>query len=342
MSFSVIVDPSDSDLADVEAGAPTNPFCCTRYVAARRARGATVVLFSTPNAGTKPAAAIGYMRGHAISRTLEITSAPEVAPDCDFWDGVLEFCKQHRIAEIEIDSYGSARVALPAWSAPSTLRDRTEWLVQLADVGSHELASNHRRNINKARKLAVTTTHTTDQSATHAHASLMHASMQRRSARGESVPVLAAHDTGDDRALLASGAARLYQASYGGSVVSSLMVLVCASGAYYQSAGTSPEGMEIGASTFLISQVIRDLAEEGKTVFNLGGAGPESEGLRRFKAGFGAQPVALAAGAYQIASPMHERLRAVIRLIRRPNSLRTSIGRRLAAMFMVLTAGNLT
>ncbi len=342
MSFSVIVDPSDRELAGVEVSAPTNPFCCTRFVAARRARGAAVVLFSTSDSGTKPAAAIGYMRGHAISRTLEITSAPEVAPDCSFWEGVLDFSRRHHVAEIEIDSYGSARVGLPVWSTPSTLRDRTEWLVQLADAGELNLASNHRRNINKARKLGVTATHTTDQSATDAHVSLMNASMQRRSLRGESVPALAAHDTSDDRALLAAGAARLYQASYGGKVVSSLMVLVCAGGGYYQSAGTSPEGMEIGASTFLVSEAIRDLAHEGKTVFNLGGAGPESEGLRRFKAGFGAEPVALAAGVYQVASPMHERLRTAIRLIRQPNSLRTSIARRMAAMFMAITAGNLS
>jgi len=125
-------------------------------------------------------------------------------------------------------------------------------------------------------------------------------------------------------------------------VVSSLMVLLCRDGAYYQSAGTSPEGMDIGASTFLVSEAIRELAQEEKTVFNLGGAGPESEGLRRFKAGFGAKPVALAAGVYQVGSPMQRGLQSAIKLIREPNSLRTSIARRLAALVMVFTAGNLS
>jgi GNAT acetyltransferase-like protein len=342
MSFSVTVEPSDTELAAVEARAPTNPFSCARYAAARRARGSTIVLFANANATEKPATTIGYMRGHAISRILEITSAPDVAPECNFWDGVLDFCRQHHVAEIEIDSYGSSQVSLPAWTTPSTLRERTEWVMQLTDVEALKLASNHRRNINKARKLGCTATHTTDQSATDTHVSLMNASMQRRSDRGESVPVLATDDTSDDRALLASGAARLYQASYLGNVVSSLMVLVSTGGAYYQSAGTSPEGMEIGASTFLISEAIRDLAQDGKKVFNLGGAGPESEGLRRFKAGFGAKPVALAAGVYQIASPMHRRLRTAIGLIRQPTSLRTSIARRLAALFVIFTAGNLS
>lgn len=325
MSLNAIEDPTDTDLAAVEAASPANPFRSTSYTAARRARGAGVVLFADPD--TSAISAIGYLRGRAINRTLEITSAPAMMSGCNFWNGVLDFCHAHHIANVEIDSYGSSGVTLPEWPAQSLLRERTEWVVPLTDAESLNFASNHRRNINKARKLGVTVTHTTDESLTEAHADLMNASMQRRSARGESVPVLDPADTADDRAMLAAGAARLYQASYRGSVVSSLMVLVCARGAYYQSAGTSPEGMEIGASTFLVSEVIRGMAEDGKAVFNLGGAGAESEGLRRFKAGFGARPVALAAGTYEVASPMHKNLLSAIKLIREPGSVRAAISR---------------
>lgn len=342
MTFSVTIDPADADLGALAASIPTNPFCCTPYVAARRAAGATVVLFHDSCASDGSSTALGYLRGHAISRTLEITSAPAVGAECGFWDGVLNFCRSQHVAEVEIDSYGSHSVTLPAWSAPSQLRERTEWIVQLEDVAAPSLASNHRRNINKARKVGVTTTFTTDPSATDDHVRLMSASMQRRSARGESVPEVSARDTTYERALLASGAARLYQAWHGDDVVSSLLVLVCVGGAYYQSAGTSPEGMEIGASTLLVSEAIRDLANDGKTVFNLGGAGPESEGLRRFKAGFGARPVTLTAATYQVASPMHRTLRTAIRMIRRPGSLGASIARRLAAVFAVATAGTLS
>ena len=341
MTFSVIVDPSDAELATLAANVPTNPFCCTRYAAARRAGGATVVLFHDTSACDGSSTTIGYLRGHAISRTLEITSAPALTTDCKFWDGVLDFCRRHHIAAVEIDSYGSRNVVLPAWSAPASLRERTEWILQLEHFEALTVASNHKRNINKARKIGVTTTFTTDPSATDDHVRLMAASMHRRAARGEVVPTVSARDTTYERALLASGAARIYQAWHGDDVLSSLMVLVCAGGAYYQSAGTSPEGMEIGASTLLVAEAIRDLAKDGKTVFNLGGAGPESEGLRRFKAGFGAEPVTLTACTYQIASPIHRTLRKAIRLIRRPATLRTSLARRWAALFAVIAAGTL-
>lgn len=340
MTFNVIVDPSDAELATLATSVPTNPFCCTRYVAARRAAGATVVLFHDSSACDGSSTTIGYLRGHALSRTLEITSAPAPTTAGKFWDGVLEFCRNHHVADVEIDSYGSRSVVLPAWPAPSDLRERTEWILHL-DGTDAPLASNHKRNINKARRIGVTTTFTADPSATDSHVRLMAASMQRRAARGETVPPMAARDTTYERALLAAGAARIYQAWYGDEVVSSLMVLICAGGAYYQSAGTSPEGMEIGASTLLVSEAIRELAKDGKTVFNLGGAGPESEGLRRFKAGFGAQPVTLTACTYQIASPMHRRLRTAIRLIRRPATLGTSIARRWAALFAAIATGTL-
>lgn len=342
MTLRVIVEPSDADLATIEASDLANPFCCARYVAARRERGATVVLFSRTDAHGVSIGTIGYVRGRVLGRTLEITSAPPVAADCGFWDGVLEFCHEHRIADVEIDSYASSQVSLPAWAGQSSLRERTEWVIQLKGDAAPAFASNHRRNIKKAQKHGVTTTSTTDEAATVTHARLMNASMVRRSARGESVPEIAARDTRYDQALLATGAGRLYQASFEGEAVSSLMVLMGKRGAYYQSAGTSPRGMEIGASTLLVSAAIRDLAEHGKTVFNLGGAGPESEGLRRFKAGFGAEPVMLVAGSYEVASRFHKNLRTAIRLVRRPSDLRVTIARRLAALFTATAAVNLS
>jgi hypothetical protein len=50
-------------------------------------------------------------------------------------------------------------------------------------------------------------------------------------------------------------------------------------GAYYQSVGTPPEGLKLGASPFLISQVAGILRQEGVQIFNLGGAGEDNPGL---------------------------------------------------------------
>jgi lipid II:glycine glycyltransferase (peptidoglycan interpeptide bridge formation enzyme) len=199
---------------------------------------------------------------------------------------------------------------------PTKLRDRIEWILNLADNKPHQLASNHRRNINKARRHGIVLASTTDAAAADVHARLMAASMHRRSERGENVPTISEHDTRNELAFLASGAARIYQAVHEGRIVSSMLVLNAPAGAYYHSAGTTPEGMEIGASTFLVSEIIRDLTNQGRLIFNLGGATDESAGLQRFKSGFGAQPVPLSAGVYQVASPIYRGIRAVARRLR--------------------------
>jgi len=65
----------------------------------------------------------------------------------------------------------------------------------------------------------------------------------------------------------------------------SLLVLTAEKGGYYQSAGTTPEGMQRGASHLLLYETAMLLQQETCTLFNLGGAGAEDSGLRRFKAG---------------------------------------------------------
>jgi lipid II:glycine glycyltransferase (peptidoglycan interpeptide bridge formation enzyme) len=99
-------------------------------------------------------------------------------------------------------------------------------------------------------------------------------------------------------ALLASRAGEIFQAVDGDRVLSSILVLRSSTGAYYQSAGTSPEGMKVGASPFLISQVAGILRQEGVQIFNLGGAGEDNPGLQRFKAGFNVRQISLQAATF--------------------------------------------
>ena len=318
MSFRAVQDPSDADLERLQAANPANPFATVSYVRGRRALGAGIVLFVAEHSDAQPTEAVGYLSGRAINRRLEMTSAPSCPDTGEFWSGVLEFCRQNRVADVSIDSYCARAVTLPAWAAPSEVRDRTEWVLQLSSPEDLRFGSNHRRNINKARRNGISVTSTSDVAAARVHGELMAASMRRRALRGESVPVIKPAETRYECAFLTSGAARLFQAVHNGVVVSSLLVLHSPEGAYYQSAGTTPEGFEVGASTFLVSEIIRSLAAEGKRVFNLGGAGAEAEGLRRFKSGFGAQPVPLMAGSYRLATPVQKGLMAAVRLIREP------------------------
>jgi lipid II:glycine glycyltransferase (peptidoglycan interpeptide bridge formation enzyme) len=327
MTFQVVEKPSDTELAPLQESDTVNPFASTAYIAARRQLGATVLLFTHENGF-----AVGYIAGNAVSRYLEIPSAPALSRESPFWTSVLDYCHQRHVAELEIGSYGARAAMLPTWNIPAQINERVEWVIALSGDNATRFASNHRRNINKARKLGITATSTTEPAAIDAHRRLMAASMQRRLRRGEAVPTIEEDDTRHERALLAAGAARLHQAVYQGNVLSSLLVLDAPAGAYYQSAGTAPEGMESGASTFLVSEVIRKLTEEGRIAFNLGGAGAKSEGLQRFKSGFGAQPVPLEAAVYHVASPLHKKLRAAAQLLRDPVHLPRSLIRRIAAM----------
>jgi len=330
MTFRAVLDPTEIELQGLEAANPTNPFDTVSYVAARCALGARSVLFTLDHANGPRTAAVGYISRNAIGRRLELTSAPSCANTDAFWNGVRSFCRDHHVADVAIDSYCAESVTLPTWAAPSSIRARTEWILELNSPEELHYDSNHRRNIRKASKLGITVIATSDLAAARVHRQLMAESIHRRALRGERVPVVDPTDTMYQCAFLKSGAARLFQAYHNEIVISSLLVLYSSLGAYYQSAGTASDGFEFGASTFLVSEIIRLLAAEGKTVFNLGGtnAGAEAEGLRRFKSGFGARCVSLSAASYELSGPVQKGLQAAVRALREPFQFGKSWSRR--------------
>jgi len=114
--------------------------------------------------------------------------------------------------------------------------------------------------------------------------------------------------------LLNSRAGELFQTLKDDRVLSSILILRSSQGAYYQSAGTLPEGMKLGASAFLVSSVAAILKQEGSRVFNLGGATADNPGLRRFKAGFGAREVTLQAASFCPKSIVHRKVHTALRM----------------------------
>lgn len=96
--------------------------------------------------------------------------------------------------------------------------------------------------------------------------------------------------------------------------MSSGLVLRSRKGAYYQSAGNSPDGMKLGSSAFLISQIADTLQQEGICSFNVGGTGADNPGLRRFKAGFGAREIELQAAAFCPKSVVERKVHGVLRV----------------------------
>jgi lipid II:glycine glycyltransferase (peptidoglycan interpeptide bridge formation enzyme) len=118
-----------------------------------------------------------------------------------------------------------------------------------------------------------------------------------------------------DFAFLQSGSGELFQAFRGDEALSSVLVLRSPEGAYYQSAGTSSEGMGFGASHFLIYCVASQLKSDGLHSFNLGGADKQT-GLSRFKAGFGASRVHLESASVYIGPLWRRKASRAIELLR--------------------------
>jgi len=95
-----------------------------------------------------------------------------------------------------------------------------------------------------------------------------------------------------------------------------LLVLRSSTGAYFESGGNSSEGMSVGASHFLLYETAVSLQSERVEMFYLGGARIHEEGLRAYKAGFGAAPIDTDAVAAYMGGRLRRGLSAVVESIR--------------------------
>ena len=312
-----VAEPADgANVGQLGASQPDNPFASTAYADSRRRVGYTTWLLALrgPN-GTLTLGCLGLLTTGRLNRTLEIPSLPLLRSDSTFWVGLREFCRARGVTSLALDTFGSPTgVEIPDIGVSSTRRDRQEFVVDLDGVPAARLGSNHKRNLKKAQKAGVQMTRTRAPDAVTTHHALMSSSLDRRRTRGEEVSDAAA--SRDHLAYVESGAGELFQALGGDTVLSSVLVLRAPTSGYYQSAGTSPVGMAIGASHFLINAIAGALQDEGATTFNLGGA-DEGSSLARFKEGFGARRVALSSaqcevgpGWRRMATRAIERMRA--------------------------------
>lgn len=293
--FEAVDAPSLTLLEHITSLAPANPFNTWPYAAAHAAAGRRCVALLLRNDDALVAACVGYINGALPFRRLDIPSIADLQNSSmgqEFCDGLNAYCRRNSIFDLEIESYSTRHVAVPPLPGEVARIPRQEYILDLTQA-LHVTSSNHRRNAARAKKAGVAVTRTREPNALHDHLNLMDASMQRRELRGESVPSVSASI--EERALLANGGAELFQAHHAGSVVSSVLALRAPDGAYYQSAGTSPEGMTIGASPLLIITMAELLQQDGLKRLNLGGAAADLPGLQRFKEGFGAEVVKLEA-----------------------------------------------
>jgi hypothetical protein len=267
----------------LQNSAPENPFLTAEYARARECLGDSPLLLQQGNE-----VCLAFLRRGRITAGLEITSLP-FAPSSDFVSGLVEFCRDQRIYETALNTFGSRELSIPKLPREIERRARTEFLIDLTVPASKwKIGETHRRHIRRAEKNSVSIRRVRTGGLAD-HLSMCGHSLSRRKERGEVVPNVA--DNPEFSNVMLNGAGELFQVVRVDVVLSSLLVLRARTGAYYHSAGTNQEGMEIGASHFLVHSVARTLQDEGIETFNLGGAALESPGLRAFKSRFGTVPV---------------------------------------------------
>ena len=295
-------------LADL---APANPFLTEAFAAAQKAGGAHCIAFTAEENGRVRHGSVGFAKAGRLKRTLTIPSMPNLPADDPFWAGLVDFCRRSGVTDLTVNSFASTAPAAPAlgpglaeeiWRRP-----RREYPI---DLGRDDLwtglSKNHKRNIKRGQKNGLAMRRSADPAHCRDHVALIGASMSRRESRGEDI-----HQSAEARRyarLIESGAGELFQMTGDGQVLSSVLILKARAGGYYDSAGTTPEGMSAGASHFLIHEIAEALRGDGCTTFNLGGADLEQTGLARFKAGFGSTEIPLQAARFSLATGLKKLL----------------------------------
>jgi hypothetical protein len=310
-------EPAESPelLDQLTALASANPFVTPAYVKSRQALGHRSWILGVKSIGALTTGCAAFLKYNPLAPSLHLPSVP-VPTDGDaklFWAGLMQFCKTHHIGSLALNTSASSGT-IPVFEGETARRSRYEYIWQLTEPDLLKQASSHHiRKIKRAQKSAVALDRTVSASACQEHVDLLNASMERRRNRGEDVPDNHANKIWP---YLREGAGELFRAVVHGKVLSSILVLMAPRGAYYQSAGTSVEGMACGASHFLVYQIAKTLQAERKQQFNLGGAQPENHGLRQFKAGFGAESVQLEAAEIALGGGIRNHLLGKYRSIR--------------------------
>ena len=308
LKFVANVRPSRELVERIASVSPENPFYTANYTHVRELLGELPCIFMLEKAGTVVCGCTGFLRGRYFNRTLEVASTPSLTDPEIFWDGLKQFCSDHGVWDLHVESFASRTVSVPNFKNSLARRQRYEFLLDLrADNPLDGMSTNHRRNINRARKAGVFIRRTNDPLACVTHMELLKASVQRRLGQMEKLSLLPEKTFAS--AVLKSNVGELFQVVRGETVLSSVLLLKAASGAYYQSAGTSLEGTTVGASTFLVTEMIKILKRDGFHVLNLGGASPGSAGLVRFKEGFGGCKIMLESASFSMATPFLRKLR---------------------------------
>jgi GNAT superfamily N-acetyltransferase len=302
-------------LEELSALRPANAFATPSFFESRRRLGYLPwILGMRGQAGGLELACGGFLKRGTVNRRLEIPSLPAVSADSPFWRGLREFCSREGVTAVALNTYGARRgVEIPEFGRYFTRVRRSEFVLDLRRDPWALLSAHHRRQVRRARKAALEIRSARSPEAAREHGALVSQSLDRRRSRGERIDGATAST--ELLAYLESGAGELFQAYDRGVVVSSALVLRAPEGAYFQSSGTSPAGMTLGASHWLVFAIACRLKDEGARIFNLGGAEEEST-LAHFKREFGTARVPLASASCHLGSAWRRKAARAVSVIR--------------------------
>jgi hypothetical protein len=326
-TFFATIAPTLALQDSISALSPESPFNTKAYAAALASGNSQPVALGLNKASEPVCGCIAALAGSRWNRRLEVFSAPRLIDPTTFWNGVAEFCLEHNVCDLDVQTFASLNPEMPELDNRLSYRERSEFIVDLRTAPVIDMCSaNHKRSIKKAAKEGYEIRRSASLEDYTTHVQLMQASMSRRSERGENVPTPGVQDF--DFAILQHGAGELFQVISNGRTFASILILLSATSGYYHSAGTLPEGMKSGASPFLINEVGALLAGEGYATLNLGGVDPGADGLRRFKSGFGAHEVTLSAARYSMITRAQRIIRDIARSIKNaPARITRTLGR---------------
>lgn len=312
-AFTAIRCPCLNELAELDRVPPFSPFNTEAYANACVSIGDQAFMLGVRGDAGLLAGCIALLRRGRISRCVTIPSLPRLdAPDV-FFDGLLGFCRGHRVLDLDIGTFGSENgVIIPALGQERQRRRRWEFVLDLSVAdGMTGLSTNHRRSMARAAKMGMMWHRSREEQDAVSHLSAVAASLERRRARGERV--VAPGSIHEVLALTRAGAGEVFQSVLDDRVLSSILVLTSRAVAYYHSAGTSAEGTRTGSSAFLIGAAARELRADGIAEFNLGGAEPENAGLFRFKSSFGGTVRSLETASFSLPFGLLLKLQASAR-----------------------------
>lgn len=235
--------------------------------------------------------AYGVLQRGRVRASLGLTLISEMREPEPFWAGLQRLVSRLYISDFWTEALGTPRPSIPSLAGERIrYTDEEMFMVDLSRENMFgAFSSNHKRNIKKAAKADVQLVHLPFEEATSIHLDLIRSSLSRRLQRGER----SWKNTNLERIskLVGEGHAVLYQVAKDRTVLSSKLMLELGDSAFYESGGTSPDGMRIGASQLLMSEIINDLAARHLKTLNLGMVPEDDAGLRRYKRGFAAEAI---------------------------------------------------